>query len=207
MSEDEIWEKHIQFTEQYPPEESTYFVDFIECSLNFKTWLEKQNPDYLDLLVAKLSQNEIPIKGVLLSEVGKLAASRLIRESFAKNHMRTTANKSFRREYDYCSFRLILQLITWCDLTLSKSCELVTQWRDKQDMNLSSQKKASSLEKEFSIWRKLHQDLEEQVRNPSKFAFVHNYRNWNDDQRKRAINSLLGDEFGDAPDHLKGYRR
>ncbi|EIN5960753.1 hypothetical protein O1D25_001485 [Vibrio cholerae] len=207
MSDEIFWQKKMQFSKDYPIVESTYYVDFLTCNLWFSEWLKTTNPDHLDRLVAYLAVNQIPIKGVLLSELGALSASRLTREEFAKNHMRTKPNKSFKQEWDYASFVKVLKLIIWCDMPLYKACELVAQWRDSQDINLSSQKKASSLEKEFSAWRKDHQDEENLIRNPHELADCYNYQNWTDEQKERAILHLLGGQFGEAPDRLKGNRR
>ncbi|PNG63274.1 hypothetical protein CRN61_06835 [Vibrio vulnificus] len=207
MSDEVFWQKSMQFSKDYPIVESNYFVDFLICNLWFDEWLKTTNPDHLDRLVAYLAVNQIPIKGILLSELGALSASRLIREEFAKNHMRTKPSKSFKQEWDYSSFVKVLKLIIWCDVPLYKACELVTQWRDKQDINLSSQKKASSLEKEFSTWRKNNQHEENLIRNPPENADCYDYQNWTNVQKKRAISDLLGGQFGEAPDRLKGNRR
>ncbi|MBY7926916.1 hypothetical protein KW471_04985 [Vibrio fluvialis] len=207
MSDEIFWQKSMQFRKDYPHVESTYYFDFLECSLMFDQWLETTNPDHLDRLIAYFAVNQIPIKGVLLSELGALSASRLIREKFFVDHMRTKPNKAFKASWDYACNIKVLKLIIWCDMPLYKACELVAQWRDKQDLNLSSQKKASSLEKEFSAWRKDHQDEESLIRNPDELADCYNYQNWSDEQKERTKLFLLGEEFGDVPDNLKGERR
>ncbi|ELE7142385.1 hypothetical protein RB981_003171 [Vibrio cholerae] len=64
--------------QEYESEVSSKVLDSL-CR-EFNGWLSYGDTDYLDEAVSLLYANKVPIKGILLDEVGKLANARLSRE-------------------------------------------------------------------------------------------------------------------------------
>lgn len=72
--------------------------DFVVLKSEVNGWLNSRDPDYLDAAMAFLAKKEIPIRGLLLKEVGNLANKRISGRVRKVNH-RKGYHKHLKSQY------------------------------------------------------------------------------------------------------------
>lgn len=145
MMDDDIF---VRFITDYPDRESIYYQQ-LESYLT--RWDMTKDSDYIDRAIMYAQTYSIPIKGVFLEIVADLARERFSRDHQAKSRI-SKKNKLPLNHYAHNQHLEVYRLNVYCGFNLGLSCALVALRAKKS--NSPVQKKASTLEKEHTGWRR-----------------------------------------------------
>jgi hypothetical protein len=145
---DESLDLSLRFNNDYSPLTTQGYTPL---KINFSLWLQSGDPDYLDKIIMDLDKSCTEIKGVLLEQIAIAAKKRLLREySYTK---KTKVNSDILLD-ETCW--VVFKLIHFCNKTMSDATLLAASLLDEKFPFAS--KKASTIDKEYAVWKKAHID-------------------------------------------------